>query len=327
MNYFVHPNGLCETTHVGEGTRIWAFTHVLPGAHLGANCNVCDHVFIENAVVVGDRVTIKSGVQLWDGVTLEDDVFVGPNATFCNDPFPRSRKPPAVFSKTRVCLGASIGANATILPGISIGRNAMVGAGAVVTRDVPPNAIVWGNPAHVTGYVDSSSPAAVRAPAARRPELISSQVRGVILHELPLIDDMRGNLSFAEFERTVPFPCRRYFVIIDVASQEIRGEHAHRTCHQFLVCLQGSCSVVADDGIRRQEFVLDTLTKGLYLPPMVWGIQYKYTADAILLVFASHYYDPNDYIREYDAFVAEARGVQPRNAGPGIAPATAQAPR
>ena len=130
----VHPRGLCESETVGEGTRVWAFAHVMPGAVVGRDCNICDHTFIENDVIVGDRVTIKSGVQLWDGVRLEDDVFVGPNATFTNDPFPRSRRPPGTFSTTVIARGASIGANATILPNLTIGENAMIGAGSVVTR-------------------------------------------------------------------------------------------------------------------------------------------------------------------------------------------------
>jgi UDP-2-acetamido-3-amino-2,3-dideoxy-glucuronate N-acetyltransferase len=120
--------------------------HVLPGATIGEDCNICDHTFIENGVSIGNRVTIKSGVQLWDGVTIEDDVFIGPNATFTNDRFPRSKTRPAEYSRTVVKRGASIGANATLLPGISIGERAMVGAGSVVTRSVPPLAIVAGTP-------------------------------------------------------------------------------------------------------------------------------------------------------------------------------------
>ena len=150
--YSLHPAGICETEAVGAGTRIWAFAHILPGAVIGADCNICDHVFIENDVVVGDRVTVKSGVQLWDGIRLGNDVFVGPNATFSNDKFPRSRQRPPEFAKTVVRDGASIGANATILPGVTIGLNAMVGAGSVVTKDVPANAIVYGNPARIEGY-------------------------------------------------------------------------------------------------------------------------------------------------------------------------------
>lgn len=153
--FFAHPDSRVETGDIGSGTRIWAFSHVLPGARVGADCNICDHTFIEGGAVVGDRVTLKCGVQLWDGVTLEDDVFVGPNATFTNDLFPRSRKRPAEYVRTLVQRGASIGANATILCGVTVGARAMVGAGAVVTRDVPPLAIVVGNPAVVTGYAET----------------------------------------------------------------------------------------------------------------------------------------------------------------------------
>ena len=153
-DFFQHPNAIVESRNIGAKTRIWAFAHILPGAAIGAECNICDHVFIENDVTVGDRVTVKCGVQLWDGVRLEDDVFVGPNATFTNDKFPRSKRYPERFPETVVKKGASIGANATILPGITIGVNAMVGAGAVVTKDVPDYAVVAGNPARIIRYAE-----------------------------------------------------------------------------------------------------------------------------------------------------------------------------
>jgi acetyltransferase-like isoleucine patch superfamily enzyme len=145
----IHPSSDVQSKQVGEGTRIWQYVVVLPGAVIGRDSNICSHCFIENQVVVGDRVTVKCGVQLWDGVTLEDDVFVGPNATFTNDLHPRSRNAPAKLLPTLVKKGASIGANATILPGLTIGEGAMVGAGAVVTKDVPPRTLVVGNPARV----------------------------------------------------------------------------------------------------------------------------------------------------------------------------------
>lgn len=145
---FVHDRALVETELIGAGTRIWAFSHVMNGARIGSDCNVCDHTFIEGDVVIGDRVTIKSGVYLWDGLRVEDDVFIGPQATFTNDPFPRSK---AAFECpiTTLKRGASIGAGAIILPGVTVGERAMVGAGAVVTKDVPPDTVVVGNPARV----------------------------------------------------------------------------------------------------------------------------------------------------------------------------------
>lgn len=146
MPYYKHPQALVESDKVGDNTRIWAFVHVLPGAVIGEECNICDHVFIENDVIVGDRVTVKCGVQLWDGLRIADDVFIGPNATFTNDLFPRSRQEFTLL-ETRIERAATIGANATILPGITIGEKAMVGAGAVVTKDVPPRTLVAGNPA------------------------------------------------------------------------------------------------------------------------------------------------------------------------------------
>ena len=153
MNFFMHSHSLVESQNIGEGTRIWAFTHILPDARIGADCNICDHVFIENDVVIGDRVTIKCGVQLWDGIQLENDVFVGPNVTFSNDIFPRSKQS-FELQRTRVEYGASIGANATILCGINIGERAMIGAGSVVLKDVPPCAVVVGNPARIIRYLD-----------------------------------------------------------------------------------------------------------------------------------------------------------------------------
>ncbi len=152
--YFAHPTALVESKHIGAATRIWAFAHVLDGARIGANCNVGDHCFIEGSVVVGDHVTVKNGVALYDGLTVGDWVFLGPNAVFTNVYKPRvaerDRQP---FLPTRIDDGATIGANATIVCGVTIGAHAFVGAGAVVTRDVAPYALVFGNPARRHGYV------------------------------------------------------------------------------------------------------------------------------------------------------------------------------
>ncbi|HAS6257781.1 TPA: N-acetyltransferase [Vibrio vulnificus] len=151
----IHPLSDVSTERIGEGTTIWQFSVVLSGAQIGKDCNLCAHTFVENDVVLGDRVTIKSGVYLWDGIVLEDDVFIGPCVSFTNDKFPRSKKYPESFPKIQIQKGASIGANATILPGVTIGQNAMVGAGSVVTKDVPAMAVVVGNPAKIIRYIEA----------------------------------------------------------------------------------------------------------------------------------------------------------------------------
>lgn len=304
--YFIHEKALCESSSIGDNTRIWAFAHVLPGAIIGTECNVCDGVFIENDVIIGDRVTLKCGVQVWDGITLEDDVFVGPNVTFTNDKHPRSKIYPDNFLRTVIKKGASLGANSTILPGIIVGYNSMIGAGAVVTKNVPPNAIVVGNPAKIVGYVNTVVSTEEKCRTLQVPEqpVANTSVRGVTLHTLPIVTDIRGSLSVGEFSRTIPFDVKRYFLVYNVPTKETRGEHAHHHCHQFLVAIKGKVHVVADDGINRQEFILDEPNKGIYLPPKIWGIQYQYSNDAVLLVFASDFYDAEDYIRSYEDFIS-----------------------
>lgn len=163
----IHPFADVQSSLIAPNTRIWQFVVILPSARIGADCNICSHVLIENDVVIGDRVTVKSGVQLWDGLRVEDDVFIGPNVTFTNDPFPRSKQYPTQFPITTVKAGASIGGGATVLPGITIGRHAMVGAGAVVTRSVPDGAVVVGNPARIVRFVGVDGEPASAAPAAQ----------------------------------------------------------------------------------------------------------------------------------------------------------------
>lgn len=303
-SYFRHPQAIVESTRIGPGTTIWAFAHVLPGAVIGSDCNICDHVFIENDVVIGDRVTIKCGVQLWDGLRIEDDVFIGPNATFTNDRFPRSKhhQPPGSIPVTVVKRGASIGANATVLPGITIGENAMVGAGAVVTHDVPRNAVVFGNPAAIASYADArpASAAAVLKTAAGEPRPLAGGAR---LVRLPGAADLRGNLVHATVAGEIPFEVKRIFFVYAVPTRKVRGEHAHRALHQLLICVHGSCHVLVDDGLHRDEVILDDPAIGLHIPPMVWAVQYKYSQDAVLAVLASAPYDPDDYIRDYDEYL------------------------
>lgn len=150
----IHSSADVQSVHIGEGTTVWQFAVILPGAVIGKNCNINCHTFIENDVVIGDRVTIKSGVYLWDGIRIEEDVFIGPTVTFTNDKYPRSKIYPEKFQYTILSKSVSIGANATILGGVKIGEYAMIGAGAVVTKDVPPFALVYGNPARLVGRVN-----------------------------------------------------------------------------------------------------------------------------------------------------------------------------
>jgi len=296
-----HTTADIQSENIGKETTIWQFVIILPNAEIGSNTNICSHCLIENDVFIGSNVTIKSGVQVWDGITIEDNVFIGPNVTFTNDKQPRSKQYPETFLKTVIKKGASIGANATILPGITIHENAMIAAGAVVTKNVPENAIVMGNPAKITAYVDTENRKS-STPQIVNKDTIDSTVNGVTLHNFPLIHDLRGNLSVGEFEKEIPFKPERYFTVFGVPSKEVRGEHAHKQCQQFLLCLSGSCNVLVDDGKNREEYILDAPNKGIYLPAMTWGVQYKYSQDSVLLVFASDYYDADDYIRNYSEF-------------------------
>lgn len=317
LDHFRHPQSLCESETVGSRTRIWAFAHVLPGATIGADCNVCDHVFIENDVVIGDRVTIKCGVSVWDGLRIEDDAFIGPNTTFTNDFFPRSKAHQSVYPRTVVRRGASLGANCTILPGLTIGTQAMVGAGSVLTHDVPPHAIVVGNPARIVGYADTGRNHHRRATLAEPPSdeadwPLRLSVRGVTLHRLVRADDLRGSLVSGEIDRHLPFAPQRFFSVMQVPSKDVRGAHAHHRCEQFLVCQAGGVAVVVDDGCSREEVILDDPGLGLYLPAMTWGTQYRYSAEALLLVLASRPYEPDDYIRDYDDFLALVADAPPQ---------------
>lgn len=265
------------------------------GALVGCGSRVGPHAFIEGQARVGAHCVIESGVHICRGTQIEDEVHVGAHAAFAVAP---GAAQPAAVKR-----GAWIGANASILAGVTIGAKAVVRPGSVVTRSVPPAAIVEGNPASIVGYVDTV-PVGAAAIAAPKPGLAveHTPVRGVTVHNFPVIPDLRGNLTVGEFEKQIPFKPLRYFIVFGVPSREIRGEHAHRACHQFLICLRGSCAVVADDGERKIEITLDAPERGLYLPPMTWGIQYKYSSDAMLMVFASDYYDSADYIRDYAEF-------------------------
>jgi UDP-2-acetamido-3-amino-2,3-dideoxy-glucuronate N-acetyltransferase len=293
---FIHPQALCESRRIGAGTRIWAFAHVLPGAQLGADCNICDGVFVENDVVLGDRVTVKCGVQLWDGLRVEDDVFIGPNATFTNDAFPPSRVPRVALPPTRLCRGASVGANATLLPGLTVGPGAMIGAGTVVNKDVPANAVMVGNPARIVGYVDAED---VGGPEALRPGLPGAAV------QVEAFRDMRGRLAHWPLDQVLGFVPRRMYVVDGAPDGGARGGGAYRRSHQLLVATQGRLQVAMDDGRARVVVTLSDTACGLHVPPGVWTLQFGHSADAALLVLASEPHESEERVTDYGTFLME----------------------
>ena len=243
-------------------------TTILPGA------------YIEAGVILGQRITVGANSVVLAGeqasTRIEDDVWIGANCTIYGD--------------------------------VIIGARARIDHGSVVTTSVPPKAVVMGNPAKIVGYVDTPIyDHGITQIRVSNTTSIASAVKGVALYTLKYVPDMRGALSVGEFHRDIPFAPKRYFLVLGVPTAETRGEHAHIACHQFLIAVTGSVAVVADDGTNRQEFILDRPHAGLYLPPLTWGIQYRYSSDAVLLVFASDYYEPDDYIRDYKQFVDYVR--------------------
>lgn len=242
-----------------------------------------------NDCIIPDGARIEPGVTLGQRVILAgDNIVVRANA----------RLDPA-------CV---------IAEDVTIGQGAWVRAGAVVLRSIPPNAIVEGNPAQVVGYVDRAT--LENRPDPRlidvqsfghlpRPARIPLDVGGSALYLMRRVADTRGSLTVGEVPTEVPFSPARYFAVFGVPSVELRGEHAHKQCQQFLICLHGSCRVLLDDGDRRCEVTLDRPDMGVFMPAMIWGTQYRYSPDAVLLVFASRPYEADDYLRTYDDFLAE----------------------
>jgi UDP-2-acetamido-3-amino-2,3-dideoxy-glucuronate N-acetyltransferase len=261
-----------------------------PSAHIAQDAVLAEGCHVEAGAVVGALASVGARTRIGaNAVLVGADLELGEQG---------------------VCVQADvlIGAAAVIYPGVTLSAGVVVRPGAVVSRSVPHLAIVEGNPATIVGYVDAH---AHRPPLQNPTPATSSElpVNGARIYSMSVISDLRGSLTVGEFERNIPFKPLRYFMVFDVPSRETRGEHAHRACHQFLICVKGSCAVVVDDGVRRTEVNLSSVDIGLYLPPMTWGIQYKYSADAVLMVFASHHYDPDDYIRDYDEFLQAKSGT------------------
>jgi UDP-2-acetamido-3-amino-2,3-dideoxy-glucuronate N-acetyltransferase len=271
-----HSTAVIENgAEVAGDANLGCFVQICPTASVGNNAVVAGLVIVPPNVHIGANSRIGAGVCFVTPVLGEKPTFIGD--------------------------GATIGEHAIISAGVSIGDGAVIAPLTLIQRSIPAMAIVEGSPARIVGYVGASSNAIADNLSVNEP-IQRSNVSGVKLHHMQCVADIRGNLTVGEFDRSIPFQPKRYFIVYDVPSMETRGEHAHRACHQFLICVRGSCAVVVDDGQCRQEFLLDRPDMGLHLPPMIWGIQYKYSADAVLLVYASHYYDSADYIRDYAEF-------------------------
>lgn len=242
-----------------------------------------------NDSIIPDTAKIEPGVTIGHRVILAGDGIV-------------------------VRANARLDAACVIGEGVTIGQGAWVRAGAVVLRSVPPNAIVEGNPAQVVGYVNRAAhdhradPRLIDVQSLgdlARPARVPLGVGGSTLFLMRRVIDARGSLSVGEVPTEVPFSPARYFAVFGVPSVELRGEHAHKRCQQFLICLHGSCRILLDDGECRCEVTLDRPDMGVFMPEMIWGTQYRYTLDAVLLVFASRPYEAEDYLRTYDDFLAE----------------------
>ena len=248
------------------------------------DCIISKDVQIGKAVKFGPRVVISgSGVILRDGVQLDAACVIG--------------------------------------EGVNVGQGAWVKAGAVVLRSVPPNAIVEGNPAQVVGYLNSRTHEKSRPTPhhvdidslgkVARPAQVRLGVGNSTLYLMRKVSDARGALTVGELPDELPFIPARYFVVYNVPSLELRGEHAHKECQQFLICVNGSCRVLLDDGLKRCEITLDRPDIGVFMPAMTWGTQYCYSRDAVLMVFASHPYEDGDYLRTYDEFLTQIEDRKP----------------
>lgn len=248
---------------------------------------------------------ISPTVLLHDKVVIELGVVVDAGVVFA----------PGGETPTIVRRGVHIAAGAVIGPAVQLGREARIQPGAVVLSSVPPYSIVRGNPAQIVGYTAELGETGAATPGTLlfdksivpvdRPTAHPLGVGDAAVYRMPRVDDLRGALSVGEFGTDFPFVPKRYFLVFDVPSEELRGEHAHLACHQFLICVHGSCRALVDNGTTRREVLLNRPDIGLYMPPLVWGTQHRYTPDAVVLALASHHYDPTDYIRSYEEFQRE----------------------
>lgn len=279
--------GECGRGADGEATAEGQDGHIARSATLASDASV------------GSGARIAAGAYVGSGAIVGAGAAIGPNAVLADGIGADAAGAVVVRDQ------AVVGANATVLGGVTVGVGAVVGAGAVVTRDVPPHAIVVGTPARISGYV-STAPTPERSlrASALDPADLPVDLGGARVMATPVVTDLRGSLTFAETGGTLPFSVERYFLVYDVPGREVRGEHAHRTLHELLVCVRGECRIAVDDGTSRGEIVLDQPNVGVHLRPMTWISHLGYSPDAVLLALCSARYDADDYIRDYDEFTA-----------------------
>lgn len=297
----IDPDARCDSTSIGSGTSIGPMSIVDREAIVGSNCHIADHVSIQGRASIGSRVTVESGARIGLWVTIEDDVSIGPNAAIGYlGPGVSASEAPTILERD-----ASVGAGSVVVGGVRLGLQSVTHPGSVVMSDVPPKAIVAGNPASIRGYIDTSRPdslASVASETIEDPGIVPLDVGGCEMWDLPNYRDLRGSLVAMEFVDDLPFTPVRTFVVFSVPGGEVRGEHAHRECAQFLIAAHGALTVVVDDGTHSTEVSLDSPTRGLYIPPGVWAVQYKFQEGGVLVVHASHSYDSDEYIRDYSEF-------------------------
>lgn len=282
-------------SEVGAGSRVGVGSILRDGVRVREQCRIGDYVLVEGAVEIAEGAEIDSFSHIRGPATIGRQVRVGSHS--------------CVGGGVAILPSATIGAHATILSPVTVGEFAMVEAGAVVMKNVPANAVVAGNPAKIVRYHRAvSSPTLLGYAREMQEGVMETRVPGVNVFHMPVFEDLRGNLSVGEIGKHIPFEVKRYFLTFEVESEEARGEHAHRTLHQMLLCVHGRVHILADNGEVREEFILDRPNVGLHLPPMVWGVQYRFSPGAVLLVLCSDVYDPGDYIRDYRTFLAEAKG-------------------
>ncbi len=299
MTVHIHPDARCEADSVGEGARIGAMAVVRSGSRIESRAEIGAHATIAEGVIVGSDAIVEEGARVGRGVEIGDGARIGANAVI------EARDSDGTAAVTIIEGGAEIGSGAIVTAGTRVGFDSVVKPRSVVRGDVPPRAVVHGDPAAIVGYVDELRAAAsvIEADAAAgQKEIIEVGVGGCQLWPLESYRDLRGSLVPLEFDDGLPFAPRRLFYVFGAPGKEVRGEHAHKACAQFLIAINGSLAVVVDDGANVVEVRLNRPDVGLFLAPRTWGTQYKFSPDALLAVMASHPYDADDYIRSFSEF-------------------------